>query len=757
MVDTGNGKAAVGGRPVHDVPARHYPVDIPNAPFDRYEHRRLTAQDILVHRIMADFMNPSRVTPGTYCAYLKKPPNFNPISMQDKELGGDLRLLQKLIFTSYAHQPPGKRDTLKIPKQDVRGWLPAGRITVEGPHNKPATIADQVLDTVMRFYFEVDDATLRAWITRSGPLRNNDGPRLHDGVPPWRSRRLAGLTRQHAAVMYFNTSSNLETNRDCAPFSPTDRGALGKLAPKVHLQDYFLLYDGGAFLPYLRRGMDKSAGALNGTSRRLKRGHWTADEPRHHAVYTPVWPERRGDGMRFIMQSPWGDRDLDEHSLRQPYYWKLDLCLNPSRGRNRDGIWSTGQYPAAEKWKDEGGRYGRPRRRCGSEPPPGSFAAADFPLPSKFEIMARMEILYPRMTLRELDRRSRRRSLSRTRIEDMFDWNIDLVDIGASSTPPLRETVSPISGPALTSTEGQSSTMPQYEPRCENCADRTHHTTGCTSPCGHCGAPNPSQRHLTVLKSLEPDNNIGEYMWNHPTIPISNFYPNPDPNPDDEPPRPGQHHHPHTAPNCPVKRENRCKCVSFPTFHTAEHCGIPCRRCGGGDGKGVAANHAPGTYQHRTAMLCRRRCCMCGLRGHSGRECRFRQCRCGGAHLGQDCTWKPTCRVPGCDRFLCGVHCRDCGNEEKPFVQGKCWRCLGMEAPPVSSEGSRRRGRGRERRKGEKAVGSGGPGDPANRVVSSNPSEGEPGQDQQQTNKEDDPPSIFGGPRVPRDEPAHDK
>ncbi|KAK3352588.1 hypothetical protein B0T25DRAFT_478190 [Lasiosphaeria hispida] len=756
MADTGNDSAAADGHPVHDLPVRHYPLDIPGAPFDRYEHRRLTARDLLVHRIMSDFMNPSRVTPETYGAYLKKPLNFNPISMQDRELGGDLRLLQKLIFTSFARQPPGKRDTLKIPRKDDRKRLPAGRIPVEGPHNKPATIADQVLDTVMRFYFEVDDAALRAWITRSGPLRDNDGPQIHDGVPPWRSRRLAGLTRQHAAVMYFNTSINLETNRDCAPFSPTDRNALSKLAPKVHFQDRFPLYDGGAFLPFLRRGMDKSAGTLNGTSRRVKRGHWTVGEPRHHAVYTPVWPEG-DDGMRFIMQSPWGDRDLDEHSLRQSYYWKLDLCLDSSRGRNRDGIWSTGQHPAAKKIKDEGGRYGRPRRRCGSEPPPGSFAAADFPLPSQFAVMAKMEIMYPRMTLGELDRRSRRRSLSRTRIEEMFDWNIDLAGIGANSTVSPKELISPTSDPAPPSTKRQHCLKPRYEPRCENCTDRTHHTIECTSPCGHCGAPNPSQRHLTVLKSLEPDNTIGEFMWNHPTIPISNFYPNPDPNPDDEPPRPGQNHHPHAAPNCPVKRENRCKCVPFPTFHTAEHCGIPCRRCGGSDGKLAAANHAPGAYQHSKAMLCRLRCCMCGLRGHSGRECRFHRCRCGGAHLGQDCKWKPTCRAPRCDRFLCGVHCQDCGSEEKPFVQWKCWRCLGMEAPPPSPKGSKRRVRGRERRKAGGAAGTEGS---ADGVVSSTDAKSpgdEPGQGQQQAGKEEGPQSIFGGPRVPREGYAHDK
>jgi hypothetical protein len=134
----------------------------------------------------------------------------------------------------------------------------------------------------------------------------------------------------------------------------------------------------------------------------------------------------------------------------------------------------------------------------------------------------------------------------------------------------------------------------------------------------------------------------------------------------------GKHGNPHLAPQCPVARRSRCKCVAFPTFHTAARCHVRCSRACGGPG-------SPGSFRHYNAMTCRSRCCMCGIRGHSGRECRLRRCRCGGAHLTQDCRWKVDCPAPDCDRFLCGLHCRACGVRKSktspPFVDWLCVTC----------------------------------------------------------------------------------
>ncbi|KAK0743635.1 hypothetical protein B0T18DRAFT_291044, partial [Schizothecium vesticola] len=132
---------------------------------------------------------------------------------------------------------------------------------------------------------------------------------------------------------------------------------------------------------------------------------------------------------------------------------------------------------------------------------------------------------------------------------------------------------------------------------------------------------------------------------------------------------------PHRALQCPVAPHNRCKCLPFPVFHVAARCAIPFHRdCQDLSGK------------HRVAMLCKARCCMCGLRGHSGRECRQQRCRCGGAHLGQDCSWNPTCGVPGGDRFLCGLHCRGCGSRERLFGGWGCAGCRRKEGLPFPKE-----------------------------------------------------------------------
>lgn len=150
----------------------------------------------------------------------------------------------------------------------------------------------------------------------------------------------------------------------------------------------------------------------------------------------------------------------------------------------------------------------------------------------------------------------------------------------------------------------------------------------------------------------------------------------------------------HAAEKCPVPAPSRCKCTPFPVYHTAKICPVPCSRpCG----NPLPRNHR----QHRNAMTCRYRCCMCGIRGHSGKDCRLKTCRCGGQHLGQDCGWKPTCRVSGCGRYLCGVHCWECGSTEKPFVGWRCGACLGNGEPvreKVEPRVKRRRGRRKERK-----------------------------------------------------------
>ncbi|KAK0627543.1 hypothetical protein B0T14DRAFT_138565 [Immersiella caudata] len=168
--------AAPNGTPA----ARHYPLNLPDAPFHRYEHR-MTARDIMVHRIMTDYMNPIRVKPSTYDSAVVHPAAFSPISYQDKELGTDLRCLQKMLFTSYGDAPPPRASpmtaVLPHPHAACCGMRPQVTI-VEGPRNRPPLLRDQILDLVRQHYLEADNAILRAWISHLGPVPTpSNGPR----------------------------------------------------------------------------------------------------------------------------------------------------------------------------------------------------------------------------------------------------------------------------------------------------------------------------------------------------------------------------------------------------------------------------------------------------------------------------------------------------------------------------------------------------------------------------------------------------
>ncbi|KAI0014610.1 hypothetical protein F4780DRAFT_788886 [Xylariomycetidae sp. FL0641] len=259
-------------------------------------------------------------------------------------------------------------------------------------------------------------------------------------------------------------------------------------------------------------------------------------------------------------------------------------------------------------------------RRSQSQPPPGAWTTASVskrPSATYHDV-----VFFPRRPLSELDKRSRRRSLSRTHIRAMFG---DKPDWGPGSAE-----VVPGGG-------GGASSPDQ---RCSNCAQPTHAARDCPSTtCGFCGSDA------------------------------------------------------HRARQCPAPAGNRCKCRPFPQRHLARACPRPCsRRCGGGRHRGAA-------------MLCAYRCCMCGARGHAGRGCALKRCRCGGPHLTQDCRWQVECRrAPGCALYLCHLHCRECGAKKDRashprFVGRTCPDCLQNGRRPGGAEGgagcvARRAGRG---------------------------------------------------------------
>ncbi|KAK4044077.1 hypothetical protein C8A01DRAFT_12411 [Parachaetomium inaequale] len=656
MADRGDGDQAQRHQ------SRNYPLDIPSLPFHRYDHRRLTARDILVHRLMAEFMNPSRAYPTAVFRnwegwQLTAPGTALHRASEEGRSGHpsasgtieDYELLERLLFTWDS-----KWMNPEVPyEDDYEDCL--GHV-FQAPPDKAYDFGELILDVASRHYFEVDDAAMRVWISRAGR------PRPVEGHQPTHHRK-------STLQMLFSEYVLGHAHWEGLDWSERYSARLSRLRPKLNIQDQLSLYDGGACLPTLRQTGDMNASGSRGARRAFDTGHWTIREfsymfPMPTAL--PSWPEVN-PLMRHVLQPPWIERTWLGNPIgigRLAHHRPLDLSIRAGRGRNCDGIWATGRNPSGIR-DDEDGRPSRPRRRCTSEPPPGVFAAAFVPLPKEVHYTRRVQILYARMTLSQLDKRSRRRSLSRGRIEEMFDWDTHLQS--SRNAPPTS---------SIAKTGGSQKPQQQH---CENCTSQAHRTPSCRAPCGHCGAPSPNDPGTVDMMRLYPE---------------------------DPPLYAYVHLNPHQAPDCPVARHNRCKCVAFPTFHTAAQCGIPCRRACGGTGN-QATSRRPGSFQHRNAMLCRARCCMCGIRGsHSGRECRQRRCRCGGAHLGQDCGWKPECRVRGCDRFLCGVHCRECGSIERPFVGWRCGRCLGVEIPLEGGEGGRGTKRG-GRRRGKKGQGDG--------------------------------------------------
>lgn len=686
--DTTSSRHDIPNQAASDAHPRYYPLDVPT-PFERYQHR-ISNRDVMVHRIMTDFMNPSRVPAETYNAYVRHPARFD--AFRDKRLRADCRCLQKMLFTSQADTPPPFSVPLQVFENRTCGRPNCSYCStryeptpVHGPRTCPPLMGEQTLDLVRRHFLERDNAIFRAWIAHLAP----------SSFPTGRGRQRASDPRSLGYQMVKSSDSTpiftVTVRPDRTPPRP---GIKWKEKDRDHLRSIerlmpprTQLYDGWTFQPYLRRHMDGKglSGSRRGYSNMPTFGYFKDAD----VYFTIAWPEENGT-MRFIIQPP---REFPSREIFSD--WKLDLDLNRGRGP-----------------RDE-----HSRRRGTSEPPPNSFTCATIGGDKGVSPTSKVDIIFPRMPLSEIDRRSRRRSLSRRNIHDMFDWNTAAVRQDRSSTTEH--------GPEI------NTTQPPVQ-MCENCRSASHKTASCTRPCGFCGAPNPNRNHLQAFNMIVLGDTTGEEREDLHYI-------------DDE----RRHDNPHLAPQCPVARQNRCKCMPFPMYHVADRCGVPCRRdCG--------TKETPGTFQHRNAMQCTARCCMCGLKGHNGKACQLKKCRCGGQHLGQDCSWNPACRKEGCGRYLCGLHCRVCGSTERPFVQWHCGKCAAKAGLEPERDEKRGRSRKKRPRKGQSGNEEQRKGDGATEPV---PGDAALTEVTTPAAKEEIPASIFGGPRPPAGikETTHDK
>lgn len=695
---------------------RHYPLDLLSGlPFERYEHRRISTRDILVHRILSKLMLPSTrglaesldqtrdQTRRKTCNY------FGLIKQHDPILAREIQVLQKTLITSLSSEWCS----------DIECQPEMGGDHYMSPETSFLSVQDQILDLIRLYFWETDDAATRLWLQSMQPTRRAVYDTLSKLPAKKGSRNLSSQERRrqvdsHAKLRH---KSWYQDDKICLQ-GVTQQLALAPNIPR--------LYDGGAFTSRLRLML------LKGRPGRMVYLRMIAEmEPVGDARFWDKQtlfpcPEPRQAPRRYLHIPLSNLNSLSRHWKDPP---KVEFsAARVGRGLDRDGIWSTNQWPG--DMLDRGRTRRRQRRRTTSEPPPGLFMASR--LPADRCALAQDLVIFPKMSLITLERRVRSRSLSRTRIAEMFNWdtvidetldkspktspetlrlknsedsgiraentnktvpmsgelklfvdylaaNSDLTaqvlfatllehasasrrlmwhlrnpcDIDEDSSTDdetrIRDFLSflemerpPLTPHALNEAQGENQmkdSSKQDETRsCENCKMTSHETIMCALPCGYCGATSP------ILVFDTP----------------GNLFPG--------------NGNPHKAPNCPVARQNRCKCVPFPQFHVAAKCAILCSRdCGN--------PYHPGHFKHKSAMTCQSRCCMCGMRGHSGAKCKLRHCHCGESHLGQDCRFHPECRVQGCNRFLCGVHCQSCGLDRAKLEDGvvlrdqKCPSC----------------------------------------------------------------------------------
>lgn len=778
---------------------RHYPLDLPSGlPFDRYEHRRLTARDILVHRILSKLFSAApelvpvldaRRAAGEPNAGGRFPyHNFGPLRRPDAGLARDVQVLRKMLVTRSATEWV-TQDFIKPVKLSCSRRCygcyrcqPPQHILVPpaGPAGRPPTIEEEILDLVRRHYMETDDAPTRLWLQSLQPPQ------------PSSYATLQGKTAKNGThvklVQHRKKVEEREAAEDSKRWYDEDTAHLKALQDQTRVSNESRLYEGGAFLPALRTPLARSRAARKHFREKLSDSYgksFFATEHKAQAIMDEVYPWPEPHAPRRILHVPswysWRQKQ-DQFRRQAPL---VDFASGRTgRGLDRDGIWSTGRWFGDDVPRGRSVRRGR--RRATSEPPPGLFTAAR--LPYGFNATREL-LLFPKTSTLAMDRRARRRSLSRTRVAEMFNWDVVVEkprtkprvkkNFEVYLQPPskltsvlpkhsqghsdlyykhIRKTASIYRAlwtgsvaPRWLVSASVTSVVEEREPRtvigegagrmrleheidwedarsleaiasipftsppfpgfarkppaivpCANCNSTTHLTADCVMSCGHCGAPNPDME--DKYKNLDRFSQLARKS-------------------DDAPSKAGQHDHRHLAPDCPVSRNNRCKCGPFPAYHVAAKCSVPCSRdCGN--------PHPPGHFKHRNAMGCKSRCCMCGMRGHSGTQCKLRRCRCGGEHLGQDCCFHPECRVKGCDRFLCGVHCLSCGvdrarlEEGVGFVGRRCPACsdaAGLAPPPSATPDATEMSRtASEGRPGPSRPGSDGTAGPAERRTRKN-------------------------------------
>ncbi|KAF3768114.1 hypothetical protein M406DRAFT_70210 [Cryphonectria parasitica EP155] len=417
---------------------RHYPLDLPSGlPFERYEHRRLTARDILVHRIVSKLLSPTPAFASALDAHrpTSNPSrsssshsyhNFGPLRPVDKTLARDVELLRKMLITSSTEEWVSQTLVKPFTSFVVNIWVNRPPEELLLPRHRTdfqeSTIEEEILDLIRRHYMETDDATTRLWLQTLQPSRPSSYTTL-----PGKTAKKGSFKR---LVQERKQTEEQKAAEDYKRWYDNDTALLKALQEQTLTSNQRGLYEGGAFLYALRKPLSKSRAIRQNFHKTTewREKSFFAVEGASQTIRDEVypWPEHHAPRRVLHMPSFYGWRQ--KHEYFQTEQMPVDFASGRTgRGRDRDGIWSTSRWSGDDL--PRGRMMRRGRRRATSEPPPGLFTAARLP----FSFNATRELLiFPKMSLATIERRARRRSLSRTRVAEMFNWDVVL------TKPPAR-------------------------------------------------------------------------------------------------------------------------------------------------------------------------------------------------------------------------------------------------------------------------------------------------------------------------------
>ncbi|OTB09898.1 hypothetical protein K445DRAFT_323492 [Daldinia sp. EC12] len=491
----------------------HYPLNGIDLDFSKYEHRSISYRDVMVNRIMQEYMSPRRVRPDVYENGFDEDVRFGQIKGRDRKLGLDMQILSGMLKTDHNSSFTGvELRHLFLSRAGAR-LDPLSYFFLAEPL---PTVGEVASGLVERYYLE-SEPSIRAWLDY---LCRSQPGFLAAPKPIWKKDAKQHI-KSYGSILRINYC--------------------------------YSLFSGG---------------------RRLR-------------INTP-------SGVEFCIDPQFISRrwlNLLRYQLPQ----KSPPIYNHHKNSIKTvHVVNTGCV-----------RRGRPQRSS-SLPTPNSWNTAALSIRDMKDIEDKWIIYFPRRPLSELDKLSRRRSLSRAHIRAMF-----------ADKPKVFE-----KNPSQKQSPGKPGNP------CANCSQyKSHRSSACPAGCGYCNSP----AHKAYACSIKASNRCK-------CMPFPQY---------------------HTAFECDIKCSRKCGCPSPPGsghHKNAMLCSYRCCMCGakGHSGRACSLKKCPCGGNHLT-QDCRWKVeCPAG-------NCSFYLC-----HLHcRECGKK---KSKGSKEQFVGRTCQDCLRNGKPVL-----------------------------------------------------------------------------------------